>query len=127
MWDNVPTMMKDPYQILGLTRGASQSDVRTAYRRLARRYHPDLNPGDANASAKFQVLSQAYEHIQKARSKPSPRKAAKIGATLKSEIRYARRKQPQRAAPIGPIERMMSDIFKDIDDLVQRVLPNGLT
>jgi DnaJ-class molecular chaperone len=54
-------MAEDYYQILGVQRGASQSDIQDAYRGLARKYHPDLNPDDDDAKAKFQKVQQAYE------------------------------------------------------------------
>ncbi|MBB2754594.1 UNVERIFIED_ORG: DnaJ-class molecular chaperone [Rhizobium aethiopicum] len=51
----------DPYDILGVARDAPQKDIQKAYRRLAKKLHPDLNPGDAKAQSKFQDLSAAYE------------------------------------------------------------------
>jgi DnaJ-class molecular chaperone len=54
-------MAEDYYQILGLQRGASPSDIQDAYRGLARKYHPDLNPDDAAAKENFQKVQQAYE------------------------------------------------------------------
>ncbi len=53
--------MSDPYTILGISRSASQSDVKSAYRRLAKKYHPDSNAGNAQAEAKFSQVTQAYE------------------------------------------------------------------
>jgi len=53
--------MSDPYTILGISRSASQSDVKSAYRRLAKKYHPDSNAGNAQAEAKFSEVTQAYE------------------------------------------------------------------
>ncbi|MBM4261970.1 MAG: J domain-containing protein [Deltaproteobacteria bacterium] len=49
------------YQTLGLQRGASNDDIRKAYRKLARKYHPDVNPGNKEAEAKFKELSVAYD------------------------------------------------------------------
>lgn len=49
------------YQILGLTKDATPEDVKKAYRRLARQYHPDMNPGDASAEEKFKDVGEAYE------------------------------------------------------------------
>src|SRR5512135_510697 len=53
--------VKDYYEILGIDRKALQDDVKKAYRKLARKYHPDLNPGDKSAENKFKELNEAYE------------------------------------------------------------------
>ena len=52
---------KDYYSILGVNRDASEKDIRQAYRRLARQHHPDVNPGDKTAEAKFKAINEAYE------------------------------------------------------------------
>ncbi|NJD56065.1 MAG: molecular chaperone DnaJ [Nitrospirae bacterium] len=52
---------KDYYDILGVDRKASQDDIKKAFRKLARKYHPDLNPGDKTAEHKFKELNEAYE------------------------------------------------------------------
>src|ERR687895_1396473 len=49
------------YQILGVERGASHDDIRKAYRKLARKYHPDINPGNKEAENKFKEISTAYD------------------------------------------------------------------
>jgi molecular chaperone DnaJ len=53
----------DFYLVLGLSRDASLTDVKRAYRRLARKYHPDINPGDRIAAAQFRRLAEAYETL----------------------------------------------------------------
>jgi len=58
----MPTASKaDYYQTLGVKRGASADDIRKAYRRLARKYHPDVNPGDKSAEEKFKQIQEAYD------------------------------------------------------------------
>jgi molecular chaperone DnaJ len=52
---------KDLYEILGVDRNASQEEIKKAYRRLAKKYHPDLNPGDKEAEQKFKEINEAYE------------------------------------------------------------------
>jgi len=53
--------MKDLYEILGVPKGASDTDVKRAYRKLAQKYHPDLNKDDKEAEARFKKVNQAYE------------------------------------------------------------------
>src|SRR5437764_250151 len=52
---------RDYYDVLGVPRSASEKDIRQAYRKLARQYHPDLNPNDKRAEARFKEIGQAYE------------------------------------------------------------------
>jgi DnaJ-class molecular chaperone len=61
---------KDYYQILGVGRAASEKEIKQAYRRLARKHHPDLNPGDKSAEARFKEINAAYEVL----SDPEKRK-----------------------------------------------------
>ena len=61
---------KDYYQILGVSRNASEKEIKQAYRRLARKHHPDLNPNDKSAEARFKEINAAYEVL----SNPEKRK-----------------------------------------------------
>src|SRR5271169_2288398 len=64
------TSKKDYYEILGVKKSASADDIRKAFRKLARKYHPDVNPGDKTAEDKFKSLSEANEVL----SDPKKRK-----------------------------------------------------
>jgi DnaJ-class molecular chaperone len=55
------TRTKDYYKILGVGRNASEKEIKSAYRKLARKYHPDVNPGDKAAEDKFKEIGEAYE------------------------------------------------------------------
>ena len=55
------TPKKDYYEILGVKKSASADDIRKAFRKLARKYHPDVNPGDKSAEEKFKSLSEAND------------------------------------------------------------------
>ncbi len=52
---------KDYYKALGVARGASADEIKKAFRKLARKYHPDVNPGDKKAEEKFKEINEAYE------------------------------------------------------------------
>ena len=57
-------MANDFYDTLGISRDASDADIKGAYRKLAMKYHPDRNQGDASAEQKFKDVSQAYEILK---------------------------------------------------------------
>jgi molecular chaperone DnaJ len=60
---------RDYYEILGVGRKASESDIKKAYRKLALKHHPDKNPDDSNAEEKFKEAAEAYEVLQDSQKK----------------------------------------------------------
>lgn len=55
--------MRDPYEVLGVSRDASADEIKSAYRKLAKKYHPDLHPGDEECAKKMQEVNAAYDQI----------------------------------------------------------------
>lgn len=70
----------NPYQVLGLEVGASEEEVTRAYRALAKKYHPDLNPGDEKAAKRMAEINAAYESIKDGSATASSRTAGGTGA-----------------------------------------------
>lgn len=80
---------KDYYAALGVTRASSEKDIKQAFRRMARKYHPDVNPGDAKAEARFKDINEAYEVLG---NPDTRRKYDELGANWR---------QYEHAAPAG--------------------------
>ncbi|MDJ0390920.1 J domain-containing protein [Roseomonas sp. E05] len=78
---------KDPYQTLGLKRDASEAEIRSAYRKLARKHHPDLNPGDKQAEERFKEVSAANDLLS------DPEKRARFD---RGEIDASGQERPER-------------------------------
>lgn len=86
----------DYYQILGIDKTASEKEIKNAYRKLARKYHPDLNPNDAEANKKFQQLNEANEVL----SDPEKRKKYdKYGENWQHGEAYEQARQQSRQQP----------------------------
>ena len=87
-------MAQNPYDILGVKKEASEADIKSAYRRLAKKYHPDLNPGNKEADAKFKELNSANDLL----SDKEKRAAFDRGEMdMQGQPRYQERPQRQQS------------------------------
>jgi molecular chaperone DnaJ len=96
----MPGGVRDPYEILGLPRNASEADIRDAFRRLAREHHPDRNPSDPSAQQRFQEINAAHQLLS------DPQKRAhfdRFGSTSRSS-----RPPPQSVN----VEDLFGDLFR---------------
>ena len=108
---------KDYYSVLGVPKTASDEEIKRAFRKLARKHHPDLNPGDKAAEAKFKELNEANEVL----GDPDKRKKYdELGANWRAYEQAGARPGPQRQGPTGGGFRSMTpeemqDMFGDSD------------
>ncbi|HSK31252.1 MAG TPA: J domain-containing protein, partial [Candidatus Limnocylindria bacterium] len=111
---------RDYYQILGVGRGASKDDIRSAYRKLARKFHPDINPGNKEAESKFKDLSVAYDVLsdEKKRKLYDEFGEAGLASGFDAEkARSYRQWQEQSARAGGPYEFNTDDLGDILGDL----------
>lgn len=74
---------KDFYKTLGVSKDASDAEIKKAYRKLARKYHPDANPGDAKAEEKFKEIGQAHQVLSDKESRAQYDQVRAMGSTLR--------------------------------------------
>ncbi|TDI46882.1 MAG: J domain-containing protein [Acidobacteria bacterium] len=123
---------KDYYEVLGIQKTASEKEIKQAFRKLARKFHPDVNPGDRGAENKFKEINEAHEVLSDPEKR---RKYNQLGANWK---RYEKSARPSGGPGVsgfnvgfeGPGGGAFSDFFKtffgagmDVDDLFNR--PSG--
>lgn len=60
---------RDYYEVLGVDKNASEAEIKRAYRKVAKKYHPDMNPGDKEAEEKFKEAAEAYEVLSDRKEK----------------------------------------------------------
>src|SRR5438045_6889022 len=84
----------DYYKVLGVDKNASEEDIKKAYRKLARKYHPDLNPNNKEAKTKFQQINEANEVLSNPESR---KKYDEYGENWKHAEEYEQAKQAQKA------------------------------
>ena len=118
---------KDYYSILGLKRNTSQQEIKQTYRRLARKYHPDVNPGDKSAEAKFKQINEAYEVLS---DKKKRQKYDKYGDQWQHADQFAQAERQQaRSWDFSSGRGGGSSSFHfaggDLDSLFEEILGTG--
>ncbi len=93
---------RDYYEVLGLNRGASDDDLKKAYRRLAMKYHPDRNPDDGNAEERFKETSEAYQILSDGEKRAAYDRFGHAGV------------DPSAAGGPGGFNGSFGDIFSDV-------------
>ncbi len=101
---------KDPYSVLGVERKATAAEIKKAYRKLARQYHPDRNPGDAKAEARFKEINEANDLL----SDPDKRAAYDRGEGIFGAFGAGRRGGPNPFAGGGFDGGSFSDILSNL-------------
>ena len=104
---------RDYYQILGVAPDSGAEEIKRAYRRLARQYHPDVNPGDKAAEEKFKLLGEAYEVLYDADKRQQYEQYSQYW-NKKGKGRGSKRKRPSKDADYSA--------FEDFDNFVEQLL-----
>jgi curved DNA-binding protein len=113
------TDFKDYYSILGVSRSAEADEIKKAFRRLARQYHPDLNPGDKAAEARFKEINEAYEVL----SDPDKRgKYDKFGQYWKHMGQSGTTSWPGAGAGSSSFEDFEFSRFNNFDEFINELL-----
>jgi len=109
---------RDYYQVLGVNRNASAKEIKQAYRRLARKHHPDVNPGDKSAEAKFKEINEAYEVLSNPEKR---RKYDQFGAQWQYADQFA--KAGRQGQPFRDFSRGGTTFeFGDLSDIFDSIL-----
>ena len=110
--------MASYYEILGVKPGASEQEIKQAYRRLARQFHPDVNPGDKSAEAKFKQINAAYEVLS---DKEKRQKYDRYGDQWQYADRFAQAEQQTSRADMGGGTSGYQYFEGDIDSLFEEM------
>lgn len=115
----------DYYQTLGVPKGASEKEIKNAYRKLARKYHPDLNPNDTEANKKFQQLNEANEVLSDPEKRKKYDQYGENWQHGEEYAQYARQQQqsryqePSTGGHASSFEGFGGDDFTDFSDFFQ--------
>ena len=133
LWQNLVILpffismnLAECYRILGLQSGASFDAIKASYRRLARRYHPDVNPGNQQAKEKFIELTEAYKLLlseisqEPARAVAPQAEKAPVAAASTGDIRITRKQPPLQFTNLSPLEQQLkTNSYQQLQQLLR--------
>ena len=108
--------VKDYYEILGINKSATEKEIKHAYRRLARKYHPDINPGDKSSEEKFKIINAAYEVLS---NNDKRQKYDRYGEQWQYADQFTKAEEEYTGRTVGNRQRVyqfnnFGDIFGDL-------------
>lgn len=107
-------MDKDLYEILGIKKEATEGEIRKAYLKLAKKYHPDVNPGDKAAEQKFKEINLAYEVLKDEKKRAQYDQMRAMGANPFARARAGAGAGAGYAGPEGFDQFGLGDLFEEI-------------
>lgn len=110
---------RDYYKILGVPRDASTEEIKRSYRRLARKYHPDMNPGDKSAEERFKDIGEAYNVLSDSAKRSQYDQFSRFLNQKKAKRRPVAR-SPRSTAPADARFEQYADFNSFLDDLLNR-------
>lgn len=93
----------DYYKVLGVERNATQDDIKKAYRKMARKYHPDLNKDDPNAKDKFQEINEANEVLsdpEKERNTTNTANTGNMPTNSRLNVKHTKERRKEADSPL---------------------------
>jgi len=114
------------YQILGLLPSATEQQIKEAYRKLAKQYHPDLNPGDRQAADQFVRVQQAYETLlvvlEHQSQQPSPAPVRSSATPTQTHVKVSVKKRAKQPPPVPPLSPEQEQIKQRVLYLLHELL-----
>ena len=112
-------MAQDPYKTLGVTRGATDAEVRSAYRRLVQLHHPDHNNGSEEAERRFEAVQEAYAQVRELRAGGTRARQTRARQTRTPPPRTPPRRTPPPSASDPAVDSRLADLERELREAQQ--------